>query len=158
MMKSLPRGFGAVSPPCFLFVSSSWIDIIRVISWAASILYSCFHDGDSSLPGHDVFGLSVLWTRHLRNARVECPQIWNKHQLGLKDELISLWWSKVRSQGYCDLTFCEPNLSGITSGNFITSGTIFYLDSRMIHIFKVHYIYIKWVWTSMDVNCNLTSW
>lgn len=36
------------------------------------------------------------WMRYLRNTWREFHYMWNKHPRGLKDELMRIWWSKVR--------------------------------------------------------------
>ena len=36
-----------------------------------------------------------LWPRYLKNTLRKCLQIWHKCPLGLKNELIRIWWSKV---------------------------------------------------------------
>lgn len=47
-----------------------------------------------------------LWTQYLVQTVREFLQIWHKHPVGLKDELIRFWCSKVNSQGHCDLKYC----------------------------------------------------
>ncbi len=64
--------------------------------------FLCLCGGVSRGQRHYVFGcpsvcLSVPfeWMRYLRNTLREFLQIWPKRLLGLKDELIRFWWSKV---------------------------------------------------------------
>jgi len=44
----------------------------------------------------------ICLTRYLSNAIMELLKIWHKHSLGLKDELMRFWWSKVKGQGHGD--------------------------------------------------------
>lgn len=37
-----------------------------------------------------------IWTRYLRSTLREFLQFWQKRPLGLKDELIRIWWTKVK--------------------------------------------------------------
>lgn len=39
--------------------------------------------------------IPFLWTQYLSNAWREFLQIWHTHPLGLEDELIWIWWSKI---------------------------------------------------------------
>lgn len=68
---------------------------LKAVSWYAT-------EGHSQ--GHIVFRLPIytyiplvlsLWREYLRNTLGEFRYIWERYQLGLKDELSRFWWSKV---------------------------------------------------------------
>jgi len=93
---------------------------LKLLTWTTSLLFSlshpdsltlefslslCLHASNRQRQRHSVFRLSVRPSQsYLSNALTEFHQIWYKHSLGLKDELIRFWWSKVKGQVHCDVT------------------------------------------------------
>ena len=63
-------------------------------SWAGGIMVS----GCPSIRTSVRTSVRCSLTRYLRNILREFCQIWLKHPLGLKDELIIFWWSKIKVQ------------------------------------------------------------
>ena len=68
------------------------------------------------------------------------PQNWHKHSLGLKNELICFWWSKVKVAVTSHPSHSLAHgRSGTASGSYITSDSSVPLDSkdRVIKMFML---------------------
>lgn len=80
-----------------------------------------------------------------RKALKNFLQIWYKHPLGLKDENIRPWRSKVKASLTSCMSHSQHDIS--PEANFITTGTIVYFDS-CINVLECE----------PGHTCNFTGW
>ncbi len=95
---------------------------------------NCCHDTRCELRSANLSSerLDCHWAAISGTPEISHLQILHKRPLGLKDELIRIWWSKVKATVTARRShFCEPFISGTPGGNFIASATNIHLDSRM---------------------------